>query len=80
MAELTFEIIDHLLVLSEGAKGWTKEVNIVSWNGRKPKIDIREWDESHQKMAKGITLSKQELEAIKAWVERADIEALGLES
>lgn len=79
MAELTFEIIDHIAVLSEGTKGWTKEVNIVSWNGRIPKVDIREWDETHEKMAKGITLSKQELTALKAWLENTDVEALGLD-
>ena len=42
MAEIKFELIKHLGILSKGAKGWTKEVNIVSWNNRKPKVDIRE--------------------------------------
>ncbi len=65
MAEVTFEIKDHLLVLSEGVRGWTKEVNIVSWNNRKPKLDIREWDENHEKMGKGITLNREEILKLK---------------
>ncbi|HEY8890350.1 MAG TPA: PC4/YdbC family ssDNA-binding protein [Clostridium sp.] len=52
-------------VLSEDAKGWKREINIVSWNDRKPKIDIRDWDEDHLKMRKGITVSKEELNKLK---------------
>jgi hypothetical protein len=78
MAEITFEIVDHLLVLSVSPRGWTKEVNIVSWNGRVPKIDIREWDEAHEKMGKGVTLSRDELLKIKEWLDQADLEALDL--
>lgn len=79
MAELTFEIVDHLLVLSQGAKGWTKELNIVSWNNRKPKIDLREWDETHQKMGKGITLRLEELKKIKDLLEHLNLEQLEVE-
>ncbi|WP_319200082.1 PC4/YdbC family ssDNA-binding protein [uncultured Ilyobacter sp.] len=60
MADIKFEIIETLGVIGEGAKGWNKEVNLISWNGRAPKIDIRDWDENHEKMGKGITLSKEE--------------------
>jgi hypothetical protein len=60
MADIKFEIVENLGVIGEGAKGWKKEVNLVSWNGRAPKIDIRDWDENHEKMGKGITLSKEE--------------------
>lgn len=65
MADLKFEIKESLGVLSESAKGWTKELNLVSWNDREPKFDIREWDSEHQKMGKGITLSKEEIVALK---------------
>lgn len=51
--------------MSTGTKGWTKELNLVSWNGREPKYDIREWSPEHDKMGKGVTLSKEELEALK---------------
>jgi hypothetical protein len=79
MAEIKFEIIKHLAVLSEGAKGWTKEVNIVSWNNRKPKVDIREWDENHEQMTKGITLHKEDMTNLKELLQDLDIEQLGLE-
>ena len=49
-AEISFEIVEHICVLSTGSKGWTKELNLISWNGRAPK---------------GVTLSKEELEALK---------------
>ena len=55
MAEITFEIVEELGVLSTSAKGWTKELNLVSWNGRPPKYDIREWSPDHEKMGKGLT-------------------------
>lgn len=79
MAEIKFEIIKHLGVLSEGAKGWTKEVNIVSWNNRKPKVDIREWDENHEQMSKGITLSKEDIINLQELLQGLDVEGLGLE-
>jgi len=65
MPEIKFEIKQSLGILSEGAKNWSKEVNIVSWNDRKPKLDIREWDENHERMGKGITLNKEELLKLK---------------
>jgi hypothetical protein len=79
MAEIKFEIVDHLLELSIGAKGWAKEVNLVSWNDRKPKIDIREWDETHEKMGKGITLNKEELIKLKDFLQTLDIDKLGMD-
>ena len=44
--------------------GWTKEANIVAWNGGVPKLDIREWDPEHERMSKGITLMEAEAEAL----------------
>lgn len=61
MAELKFEITESIGVLSESAKGWRKEINLVSWNNREAKYDIREWDPNHEKMSKGITLNKDEI-------------------
>ena len=58
--EFKFSIVRHIGVLAEGTKGWKKEVNLVSWNERPPKLDLREWDENHVKMSKGVTLSLQE--------------------
>jgi hypothetical protein len=68
MADITFEIVKHIGVLSESAKGWTKEINKVSWNNRPAKYDIREWDPEHVKMGKGVTLSDEEWEKLKKFI------------
>lgn len=65
MADIKFEITEHIGVLSEGSKGWTKEINRVSWNDRDSKIDIREWAPDHTKMGKGITLTDEEAQKLK---------------
>lgn len=59
--EVKYEIKKHLGVLSESASGWRKEINLVSWNGNAPKLDIREWSPEHERMGKGLTLSKEEI-------------------
>ena len=63
--EINFEIIEELGVLSESAKGWKKELNLVSWNGAKEKYDLRDWAPDHEKMGKGVTLSLEEAEKLK---------------
>lgn len=60
MADIKFDIVEELGVLSESPKGWTKELNLVSWNGGDPKYDIRDWAPDHEKMGKGVTLTKEE--------------------
>lgn len=74
MAELKFEITEHIGVLSENAKGWTKELNKVSWNEREPKYDLREWNPDHSRMGKGITLTDEEVETLKAILNGEEIE------
>lgn len=65
MAEIKFEIIKNIAVLEDKGDGsWVKELNLVSWNGRSPKYDIREWSPDHQKMGKGVTLTKEQLQII----------------
>ena len=59
-SDLKFEITKEIGVLGEGTKGWKKEVNFVSWNDRPVKLDIRDWNETHEKMGRGITLSMEE--------------------
>ncbi|WP_304098089.1 YdbC family protein [Phascolarctobacterium succinatutens] len=70
--EISFEIIETLGVLSTSTKGWTKELNLISWNGREPKYDLREWSPEHDKMGKGVTLSKEELDALKGILEKRE--------
>lgn len=64
MKEITFEIIEHYGVFGETSSGWTKEVNLVSWNNKEPKIDIRSWDPHHEKSAKISTVSKEAANAL----------------
>lgn len=68
--ELKFEILNELGVISEGSKGWNKELTRVSWNGEEPKYDIRTWDSEHKKMGKGITLTEEELRTLKLLIEK----------
>ncbi|MFA9557976.1 YdbC family protein [Evansella sp. AB-rgal1] len=65
MAEIKYEIVETLAVLSQSPKGWNRELNLVSWNGREPKYDIRDWSPNHEKMGKGLTFSKEELSKLK---------------
>ncbi len=64
MAEVKFEIKENIGTLSESAKGWAKEVNLISWNDAAPKYDIRDWAPNHEKMGKGITLTREEVETL----------------
>lgn len=61
MADIKYEIVEELGVLSESAKGWKKELNLISWNGAEPKYDLRDWAPNHEKMGKGITLNAEEV-------------------
>jgi len=65
MADIKYEIKKHIGVLSESAKGWKKEINLISWNDREPKYDIREWSPEREKMGKGVTLSNEEFSALR---------------
>jgi hypothetical protein len=65
MTDIKFEIVKTLGILATSEKGWTKELNLVSWNDRPAKFDLREWSPDHQTMSKGITLSNEEMKALK---------------
>ncbi|MDF2866401.1 MAG: hypothetical protein K0R72_1219 [Clostridia bacterium] len=64
MAEIKYEITEEIKILSENSNGWTKELNLVSWNGSKPKYDIRDWSPEKDRMAKGITLTEEEMKIL----------------
>lgn len=49
MLDIKFEIKQNIGILSETTKGWTKELNLISWNDKEPKYDLREWDPTHEK-------------------------------
>ncbi len=65
MSEIKYEIVKKIGTLSTSASGWAKELNLISWNDREPKYDLRDWSADHEKMGKGATLSKEELIALK---------------
>ena len=65
MADFKYDIVEHIGVLSENAKGWTKELTLISWNGAAPKYDIRDWAPEHEKMGKGVTLTAEEVQKLK---------------
>ena len=67
--EFSYEIIEEIAVLSENNKGWRKELNLVSWNGRPPKFDLRDWAPEHEKMGKGLTLTNEEFGALQKAIE-----------
>ena len=65
MSKINYEITKQIGVLSTSKSGWTKELNLISWNGNAPKYDIRAWSPDHEKMGKGITLSDEEVKTLK---------------
>ena len=73
MAGIKFDIQENFGVISETSNGWRKELNLVSWNDRAPKFDIRYWDSNHDKMGKGLTLSTDELREIKRILNEIDL-------
>lgn len=71
-SEFKYEIKKNLGVLKTNKAGWQREVNLVSWNDAKPKLDIRDWAPDHEKMGKGISLSGEEVAIIKEILEDYD--------
>lgn len=65
MADIKYDIEKEIGIISESAKGWKKELNFISWNGKEAKYDLRDWSTEHEKMGKGITLTNEELKALK---------------
>jgi hypothetical protein len=73
MPEIKFEVIKKIGVVSTSASGWAKELNLISWNDRDPKYDIREWSPDGERMGKGVTLSKEELVALKELLNKIEL-------
>ena len=75
MPEVKWDIKRNLGVLSEGGT-WKKEVNIIAWNDKAAKMDVRSWDAEHKKMSKGLTLTKEEAKNLKSILDGLDVEKL----
>lgn len=73
MADIKYEIKETVGVIAESAKGWKKELNLISWNGKEAKYDLREWAPEHEKMGKGVTLTKDELKLLKELLNSMEI-------
>ena len=73
MPDLKYEITKHIATLSTSAKGQTKELNLVSWNDKDPKYDLRDWSPDHSKMGKGLTLSGEEIKSLKDALETVEV-------
>ena len=65
MSDIKYEILKKIGVISKAGSGWAKELNLVSWNDREPKYDLRDWSADGSKMGKGVTLSKDEVIALR---------------
>lgn len=65
MKNIKYEIKEIMGIISESSKGWKKELNLISWNDKEPKYDLRDWDSEHKYMGKGVTLSVEELKKLK---------------
>lgn len=68
MSDFKYEIVAHIGVLSTSEKGWTKELNVIKWNDKEPKYDIREWNPDHTKMGKGITMNEEEIGQLRLFI------------
>ena len=73
MTDIKYEIVRKIGVLSKAGSGWAKELNLISWNDREPKYDIRDWAADGVKMGKGVTLSKEELLALRELLNSMEI-------
>jgi len=69
MAEIKYEVYKHIGNISEPNNGWTKELNLISWNDREPVYDLRTWNEDHTRMGKGVTITHKEMVALKGLLE-----------
>lgn len=65
MADIKYEIVEKIGVLSQSSSGWGKELNLISWNDRDPKYDLRDWSGDGEKMGKGVTMTREELSALR---------------
>jgi len=73
MTDIKYEILENIGTLSTSTSGWSKELNLISWNDREPKYDLRDWSPDRDKMGKGVTMTKEELLALKDLLNAAEL-------
>ena len=74
MAEIKYEVVQRIAVLSQRPRGWERQLNLISWNEGEPKYDIRDWSPDGTRMGKGITLTEEEVETLKKLLNGEEIE------
>ena len=73
MADIRYEIKEKVGIIAESAKGWKKELNLITWNGNEAKYYLREWSPGHEKMGKGITLIIDELKRLRKLLNEMEV-------
>lgn len=73
MSDIRYEIVQQFGALSASQSGWSKQLNLISWNDREPKFDIRDWSPDGKKMGKGVTLTLDELLALRDLLNRIEV-------
>jgi len=73
MTFFRYEIVEEIGVLSKELSGWTKELNLISWNDREPKYDIRKWAPEHREMSRGVTLTAEELRLLRDLLNKMEL-------
>lgn len=73
MAKIEYEIMTEIGVISQNKAGWQKELNLIAWNGREPKFDLRDWAPNHEKMGKGITLTNEEVAQLRLILDEMNV-------
>ncbi len=75
-SEIKYEIKQQLGELGSSRAGWTRELNLVSWNDGQPKLDIRDWNEDHSRMSKGITLDYEQTAILRELLNDAELDSI----
>ena len=75
MAEIKYEVVQRIAVLSERPRGWERQLNLISWNDGEPKYDIRDWSPDGTRMGKGISLSHDEMAILKGILDELELSA-----
>ncbi len=74
MPEIKFDVVKELGVISENPKnGWSRELNLVSWNDREPKYELRDWSADKSKMNKGFSMTADEVKTLRDILNKIDL-------
>lgn len=74
MPEIKFDVVKEFGVISENPKnGWSRELNLVSWNDREPKYELRDWSADKSKMNKGFSMTADEVKTLRDILNSIDL-------